>query len=276
MEFFKHTLQTQYPKIGNSDFKTAISLLAEQKAANCPCLVHTDQRDYEWIFKRQPGRISSETDVLSQYGKTILMLILARVNGYYNPYIPQTIMEEETKIMHREVFSPAEMEFFKHRLQTQYPKIGNSDFKTAISLLAEQKAANCPCLVHTDQRDYEWIVFKRQPDRIYYEEDEEEVTPMSKMSDDEDFFSDEVEETIPTPTSDERAPVDQDIQDEIIEVTTKTTSEEADFSSAELSVGCKTTAKPQMSESMCEPSLHSRETKLNPNLQPRRRVSRKR
>ena len=89
-------------------------------------------------------------------------------------------MEEETKIMHGEVFSPAEMEFFKHRLQTQYPKIGNSDFKTAISLLAEQKAANCPCLVHTDQRDYEWIVFKRQPDRIYYEEDEEEVTPMKQ------------------------------------------------------------------------------------------------
>ena len=43
-------------------------------------------------------------------------------------------------------------------------------------------------------------------------------------------------------------------------MTTKTTSEEADFSSAELSVGCKTTAKPQMSESMCEPSLHSRDT----------------
>ena len=28
-------------------------------------------------------RFSNETDVLSQYGKTILMLILARVNGYY-------------------------------------------------------------------------------------------------------------------------------------------------------------------------------------------------
>ena len=49
------------------------------------------------------------------------------------------------------------------------------------------------------------------------------------------------------------------IQDEIIEVTTKTTSEEADFSPAELSIGYKTTAKPQMSESVCEPSLHSRD-----------------
>ena len=104
-------------------------------------------------------RISNETDILSQYSKTILMLILARVNGYYNPYIPQTIMEEEAKIMHGEVFSPAEREFFKHRLQTLYPKIGDSDVKTAITLLAEQKAANCPCMVHTDQRDYGWIVF---------------------------------------------------------------------------------------------------------------------
>ena len=99
-------------------------------------------------------RISNESDVLSQYGKTILILILARVNGYYNPYIAQTIMEEEAKIMHGEVFSPAEKEFFKHRLQTLYPKIGDSDVKTSITLLAEQKAANCPCLVHTDQRDH--------------------------------------------------------------------------------------------------------------------------
>ena len=135
--------------------------------------------------------------------------------------------------------------------------------------MAEQKAANCPCLVHTDQRDYEWIVFKRQPDRISYEEeDEEEVTPMSKVSDDEDFFSDEVKETIPTPTSDERAPVEQDIQDKIIKVTTKTTSEETDFSSAELSVGCKTTAKPQMFESMCEPTLHPRDKSKSKSTSP--------
>ena len=205
-------------------------------------------------------RISNETDILSQYGKTILMLILARVNGYYNPYIPQTIMEEEAKIMHGEVFSPAEKEFFKHRLQTLYPKIGGSDVKTAISLLAEQKAANCPCLVHTYQRDYEWIVFRRHPDKILYEdEDEEDVTPMNEVSHDKDLSSTEAEETMPTPTSDERSPVDQDIQDEIIGAATKTTTEEADFSSAELSVGYKTTAKPKVSESLCEPSLHSRD-----------------
>ena len=109
--------------------------------------------------------ISNESDALSQYGKTLLMLILARVNGYYSPYIPQTIMEEEAKIRYREVFNPAEKEFFKHRLQTLYPKIGDSDVKTVITFLAEQKAVNCPCSVHTEQRGYKWIVFRRQPDK---------------------------------------------------------------------------------------------------------------
>ena len=55
--------------------------------------------------------ISNESDVPSQYGKTILMLILARVNGYYNPNIPQTIMKEEAKIRYGEVFIPADKEF---------------------------------------------------------------------------------------------------------------------------------------------------------------------
>ena len=49
------------------------------------------------------------------------------------------------------------------------------------------------------------------------------------------------------------------IQDEIIGVTSKTTTEEVNFSPDELSIGYKTTAKPQVSESMCEPSLHSRD-----------------
>ena len=132
------------------------------------------------------------------------MLILARVNGYYNPYIPQTIMEEEAKIRYGEVFSPAEKKFFKHRLQTLYLKIGDSDIKTAITFLAEQKVANCPCLVHTEWRGYEWIVFRRQPDRILCEDEdkEDDVISMDEVSDDEDVFSAEAEETMHTPTSD--------------------------------------------------------------------------
>ena len=203
---------------------------------------------------------SNESDALSQYGKTILMLILVRVNGYYNPYIPQTIMEEEAKIRYGDVFSPAEKEFFRHRLLTLYPKIDDRSVKTAIEFLEQQKAVNCPCSVHTVQRGYEWIVFRRQPDRKSWvdEDDEDDVIPMDEVSDDEDFFSAEAEKTIPTPTSDERTQVDQDISDEIKRAASETTPE-ADFSSADLSDGCKTIAKPQMSDSLCELSLHSRD-----------------
>ena len=34
-------------------------------------------------------KVSNESDALGQYGKTIQMLILARVSGYYSPYWPQ-------------------------------------------------------------------------------------------------------------------------------------------------------------------------------------------
>ena len=209
--------------------------------------------------------ISNESDALSHYGKTILMLILSRVNGYYNPYTPQTIMEEEAKMRYGEVFSPAEKEFFRHRLLTLYSKIDDRGIKSAIDFLEQQKAVNCPCSVHTEQRGYEWIVFRRQPDRKPCEdaEDEDDVIPMDEVSDDEDFFSAEAEETILTPTSDERAQVDQDIPDEIIGAASETTPEEADFSSTDFSDGYKTMSKPQMSESLCEPSLHSRDTKTN-------------
>ena len=62
---------------------------------------------------------------------------------------------------------------------------------------------------------------------------------MDEVSDDEDFFSAEAEETIPTPISDERTQVDQDIPDEIIGSASETIPEEADFSSADLSDGYK-------------------------------------
>ena len=39
----------------------------------------------------------NESETLNGFGKTILMLILARVNGYYSPYTAQSITEEEEK-----------------------------------------------------------------------------------------------------------------------------------------------------------------------------------
>ena len=78
------------------------------------------------------GMISKETNVLSQYGKTIQMLILARVNAYYSPFTPHTIMEEEDKTESGDVFSLAEEELFRHRLQTLYPKIDEEGITNAI------------------------------------------------------------------------------------------------------------------------------------------------
>ena len=37
--------------------------------------------------------------------------------------------------------------------------------------------ANCPCLVHTESRGYDWVVFRRQPDRtptLYYDVEQTE------------------------------------------------------------------------------------------------------
>ena len=44
--------------------------------------------------------IVGESEILSKYGKTITMIVLAMVNGYYSPYFPQSIMEEEAKCLY--------------------------------------------------------------------------------------------------------------------------------------------------------------------------------
>ena len=105
-------------------------------------------------------KVSNESDALGQYGKTIQMLILARVNGYYSLYSPQTIMEEEAKTRYGDVFTLAEKEFFKHRLLTLFPKIKDKGIETSITFLEQQKLANCTCFVHTEQRGFGWIVFR--------------------------------------------------------------------------------------------------------------------
>ena len=92
---------------------------------------------------------SSESETLTQYGTAILMLILARVNGYYSPYSPQTIMEEEQKALYRDAFTHAERDIFKHRLHTMFPKISSEGIETSLVFLEKQKLANCPCSIHT-------------------------------------------------------------------------------------------------------------------------------
>ena len=156
---------------------------------------------YQHFLEREhhlKGTQVNESEALIQFGKTILMLILARVNGYYSPYTAQTIKEEEDRCYFGRVFTHAEQEFFKHKLQAKYPKINQRSLDTAITFLRKQKLANCPCQVHTKTRGYDWVVFRRQPDRtptLYYEQTESESEEdtddevQEQYDEEEDYFS---------------------------------------------------------------------------------------
>ena len=67
--------------------------------------------------------ITSESEILSKYGKTVTMIVLARVNGFYSPYFPQAIMEEEAKCLYGTNFSFAERDFFINKLLKVTPNM---------------------------------------------------------------------------------------------------------------------------------------------------------
>ena len=169
------------------------------------------------------------------------MLIVARVNGYYSPYSPQTIMEEEAKCRYGDVFTLAEKKFFKHRLVTLYPKISDEGMKTSITFLEQQKLDNCPCFVHIEQRGFGWIVFKRQPDNISSNLDgipeiEDDDT------DDKEFYSSETDNSMVTPSLGDDLAIPND-----------------DASGAATENNLLSSTDPQESVSLCESSLHSRD-----------------
>ena len=151
---------------------------------------------YQHYLEREhhlKGAKVNESEALNQFGKTILMLILARVNGYYSPYTAQTIKEEEDICFFGSVFSHSEKEFFKHKLQNKFPKINNRSLETALTFLEKQKLANCPCQVHSASRGHDWGVFRRQPDRtptLYYEQTESESEEeIQEEYNEHDYFS---------------------------------------------------------------------------------------
>ena len=77
-----------------------------------------------------------------------------------------SVMEEEDKAFHNTNISYAETDFFTNKLKQAYPKIDTESLTNAINFLKRQKEANCPCSIHTQKRGYDWIVFKRLPDRL--------------------------------------------------------------------------------------------------------------
>ena len=150
---------------------------------------------YQHYLEREhhiKGTKVNESETLNQYAKTMIMLILARVNGYYSPYSAQSITEEEERCFFVNVFSHAEKEFFTLRFQSKFHKITNDSVETALTFLKKQKVANCPCQVHTASRGYDWVVFRRQPDRtptLYYEQTESVSEDEDHEEDDDDYFS---------------------------------------------------------------------------------------
>ena len=195
------------------------------------------------------GTISRETNILSDFGKTIQMMILARVNGYYSPFFPSTLAQEEEQAETGHLFNLAEENFFRYRLKTLYPKIDEEGIKSAIGFLATQKLVNCPCSVHTEERGYEWIVFRRQPDRKIYSTDDDDGSNSTteSISDDDVFFSAEAEDALLDQRADYTEP----------SLKGERNLEKKD-SSTDVYDG-KETTRPQKSNQPRESSLHSRE-----------------
>ena len=103
-------------------------------------------------------------------------------------------MEEDAKTRYGDVLTLAEKEFFKHRLLTLSPKIIDKGIETSITFLVQQKLANCPCFVYTEQRGFGWIVFRRLPDKITCDFDDiSEIE--DDVTDNEDFFSVEADDS---------------------------------------------------------------------------------
>ena len=114
--------------------------------------------------------------------------------------------------------------------------------------MATHKLANCPCSVHTGERGYERIVFRRQPDRKIYstDDDDDGKSYTSKSTTDDDvFFSAEAGDA----TLDQRADVPEPTPDCTGNLEEKITPPDV----------LDEDKRPQMSTQLRESSLHSRE-----------------
>ena len=95
------------------------------------------QHFLHYILEKRLSRFSivGESDILSKYGKTITMIVLARVNGYYSPYFPQSIMEEEAKCLYGTNFSFAKRDFFINKLVKVTPNMTQEAINQSIAFL---------------------------------------------------------------------------------------------------------------------------------------------
>ena len=131
-----------------------------------PSYQHFIQYLHQKGYTIEGGSIPTESGALNRYAEIITMIVLARVNGYYSPHFPMSVMEEEDKAFHNIKFTYAETDFFTNKLKQAYPKIDTENLTNAINFLERQKEVNCPCSIHTQKRGYDWIIFNRLPDKL--------------------------------------------------------------------------------------------------------------
>ena len=201
--------------------------------------------------------IVGESEILSKYGKTITMIVLARINGYYSPYFPQSIMEEEAKCLYGTNFSFAERDFFLNKLLKENPNMSKAAINQSIAFLERQKEANCPCTIHTQKRGFDWIVFNQLPDRIPSNDDGYQVTDSGESTGFSDTESkDENEEAkVSDPISNHEGM--EKVNNQKNEDASGASSE--NFTSADLTAGYNAIFNPSVSNSSCELSLNSRD-----------------
>ena len=99
-----------------------------------------------YILEKSLSKFSivGESEILSKYGKTITMIMLARINGYYSPYFPQSIMEEEAKCLYGTNFSFAEKDFFLNKLLKENPNMSKAAIDPIHCILGETERSQLP------------------------------------------------------------------------------------------------------------------------------------
>ena len=192
------------------------------------------------------------------------MIVLARVNEYYSPFFPQSIMEEEARCLYGTNFSYAERDFFTNKLLKVTPNISQKAINQSIAFLERQKEANCPFTIHTQKRGHEWIVFNRLPDRIPSNHDDG-----SQMSDSDDTIgfsktednAENEEAKIANTTSGSQNHEDMEEEDKNNnqDCTDASGVSSENFTSADLTAGYNSIFNPTVSNSSSELSLVSRD-----------------
>ena len=202
--------------------------------------------------------LTSESEILSKYGKTITMIVLARVNGHYFPYFPQMIMGEEGKCLYGTNFSFAERDFFINKLLKVTPNMSQEAINQSIAFLERQKEANCPCTIHTQQRRYDWIVFNQLPDKMPSNLDDgnqmSDSGDSTGFSDTESYAENEEAKVSDTIYSHEDM---EEVNNQKNQDASGASSE--NFTSADLTAGYNATFNPSVSNSSNELSLNSRD-----------------